>query len=627
MDLTGFPDGTLTIAVTASQLGTQSAAATYTVVKDTEGPTVSITAPSSLGLAQSATITFTLSEATTDFAASDITASTGTLAGFTGSGTRYTARYTAPATAGTVTLTVGAAAFTDAPGNPSRAATRTLTIAEQNIQATIAAVLPAGATAVTAGDPAIFEITLSATPSGTLPVAVTIAQTGNFIASTDSSRMRTLQATSNTLRLTIATEPRAGTEDPGTITATITSSPGYTPGTPATAELTVIPRTNPQALQQLNEQMLAHVALTLSDEMASTLNNRMTTLLNSGGSYATSNASQAGSNSATGYGASPGNALKIRGQTIPAFIASLARTTPHRQSQATSFNPHHLATDFGDTYQTATTSSPTAGAWQNLHFAPQDFSFNMTLNSNNGTNNAAPQGGYHSPLEGESASQGRSPQASRWGAGARAGTALATGDAQANQNLSRLATSTTNAARLPNNHPANSPQANSQAMVTSRPNQACTLNNTTPTEVPCANLNSQPATNNAALQGGYHSPLEGESASQGRSPQASRWGGGARAGTALATGKIQPSRSQPPDAELGVSTISSPRTPHPSRLRLLGLPLKGGVIGPHSAATGSRLPPQLHQSSQQFGQLRPRQPPQHLGPRLSAEFGYQRPGR
>ncbi|MBC7453001.1 MAG: hypothetical protein H7335_04715 [Massilia sp.] len=72
----------------------------------------------SLVAGQIATLTFTLSEASTTFSAGDIAVSGGTLSGFTGSGTSYSATFT-PAASSTATavIGVGSAAFTDDAGN------------------------------------------------------------------------------------------------------------------------------------------------------------------------------------------------------------------------------------------------------------------------------------------------------------------------------------------------------------------------------------------------------------------------------------------------------------------------------------------------------------------------------
>jgi hypothetical protein len=82
-------------------------------------PTIAISSNSfSLAEAQTATITFTLSESSSNFAAGDVTATGGALSNFSGSGTTYTALFTPTAnstTNGVVRVVSGV--FTDAAGN------------------------------------------------------------------------------------------------------------------------------------------------------------------------------------------------------------------------------------------------------------------------------------------------------------------------------------------------------------------------------------------------------------------------------------------------------------------------------------------------------------------------------
>ena len=69
------------------------------------------------------TVTFTSSEATSNFAASDITVSGGAISNFSAtSSTVYTATFT-PSAAGATTIDVAANKFTDAVGNNNTAAT------------------------------------------------------------------------------------------------------------------------------------------------------------------------------------------------------------------------------------------------------------------------------------------------------------------------------------------------------------------------------------------------------------------------------------------------------------------------------------------------------------------------
>ncbi len=91
---------------------------TLTVNTDTTAPTIEISSDqASLNTGQVANITFTLSEASSDFSASDITYSGGALSNFSGSGTSYTATFT-PSTNSIANgvISVASNAFTDAAG-------------------------------------------------------------------------------------------------------------------------------------------------------------------------------------------------------------------------------------------------------------------------------------------------------------------------------------------------------------------------------------------------------------------------------------------------------------------------------------------------------------------------------
>ncbi|MDA7485503.1 BspA family leucine-rich repeat surface protein [Planktomarina temperata] len=68
-------------------------------------------------------LTFTSSEATTNFVVGDITVNGGALSSFAGSGTTYTATFT-PSASGATTIDVASSKFTDAAGNNNTAATQ-----------------------------------------------------------------------------------------------------------------------------------------------------------------------------------------------------------------------------------------------------------------------------------------------------------------------------------------------------------------------------------------------------------------------------------------------------------------------------------------------------------------------
>ena len=92
---------------------------TVTMTVNTVRPTIAVTSDkAALKAGETATITFTLSAAATDFVAGDVTVSGGTLSGFSGSGTSYTAIFTPTANSTTPgVVSVASAKFNDAAGN------------------------------------------------------------------------------------------------------------------------------------------------------------------------------------------------------------------------------------------------------------------------------------------------------------------------------------------------------------------------------------------------------------------------------------------------------------------------------------------------------------------------------
>ena len=128
---------------------------------DTQPPAVTITASAAaLKAGEQATITFTLSEPSGDFDATDVLTTLGTLSGFTAvSGTVYTATFTPDAgVAGTASITVPPGSFTDTAGN-ANVDGPSLQIAVNTIAPTIA--IATSATALSAGQTATITFTLS----------------------------------------------------------------------------------------------------------------------------------------------------------------------------------------------------------------------------------------------------------------------------------------------------------------------------------------------------------------------------------------------------------------------------------------------------------------------------------
>ena len=122
----GNTNGTVSIASgvftdTAGNINADGADAKnlLTLAVDTLVPTIAVSSnKASLQGGDSASLTFTLSEASTNFVASDISVTGGTLSNFAGSGTAYTATFTLVSNSAVVgTLNVASGVFTDVAGN------------------------------------------------------------------------------------------------------------------------------------------------------------------------------------------------------------------------------------------------------------------------------------------------------------------------------------------------------------------------------------------------------------------------------------------------------------------------------------------------------------------------------
>lgn len=107
---TGFTVGSYTFPI--AQL------LSATLPADTTPPTISISSTAAnLSFSQTAVVSFTLSESSTNFISNDIIATGGSISNFTGSGRSYSATFTPSIGATTATIKVGNGAFTDAAGN------------------------------------------------------------------------------------------------------------------------------------------------------------------------------------------------------------------------------------------------------------------------------------------------------------------------------------------------------------------------------------------------------------------------------------------------------------------------------------------------------------------------------
>jgi gliding motility-associated-like protein len=134
---------------------------TISIAVDTKAPTMTIASnPANLRSGQSATLTFTISEAVSDFVAGDITISGGSIGTLSGTGTTYTAEFTPTANSnanGVIDVAVNK--FTDAAGNANTSASNTVTISIDNTVPTVA--ITSSATALKAGETATITFTFS----------------------------------------------------------------------------------------------------------------------------------------------------------------------------------------------------------------------------------------------------------------------------------------------------------------------------------------------------------------------------------------------------------------------------------------------------------------------------------
>jgi large repetitive protein len=160
--------------------GNDNAAATpLSITVDTLAPTVAITSSvSSVASGSTATITFTLSEASTDFAASDVTVTNGSLSSFTSvSATVYTATFTPNAGfTGAATVAVAAGAFTDAAGNNNTAGT--LALAVNTVSPTVS--ITSNSSTLKSNQTATITFTLSSASNSFDPSVDTVVTGGTL---------------------------------------------------------------------------------------------------------------------------------------------------------------------------------------------------------------------------------------------------------------------------------------------------------------------------------------------------------------------------------------------------------------------------------------------------------------
>ena len=203
--------------------GNNNTASTATAITyDTLVPTVSLarTGSGTLKSGQTDTITFTLSEAATDFAVGDITASGGTLSSFTTtSSTVYTVVFT-PTTdiqSGSGSVSVSGTKFTDAAGNNNTASTATA-ISYDTLAPTVTVTRSySGSIGVRANQ----TITFTLSEASSTFTAADITVTGGSI-----SALTTVSSTVYTVRFTPTADTESGTSTLSVDGAKFTDSAG-----------------------------------------------------------------------------------------------------------------------------------------------------------------------------------------------------------------------------------------------------------------------------------------------------------------------------------------------------------------------------------------------------------------
>ena len=156
-------DNTYSVTATVTDAAGNATSDTTTgeLVIDTVAPSITIlSSTATLGGSQTATITFTLSEASTNFALSDVAATGGTLSNFAGSNASYTATFT-PAAGSTAngTISVAANVFTDAVGNGNTAGALATPIVIDTVSPSVA--ITTNKTSLRIGETATITFTLS----------------------------------------------------------------------------------------------------------------------------------------------------------------------------------------------------------------------------------------------------------------------------------------------------------------------------------------------------------------------------------------------------------------------------------------------------------------------------------
>ena len=155
--------------------GNNNTAGSVAISVDTAAPTVTIVSnKGSLKIGETATISFTLSEPSANFAGDDVSVTGGTLSGFTGTGTNYSAIFTPTASAtANGTISVGANRFADAAGNNNLLGTLATAIKIDTLAPTVT--ITSSKSSLRAGERATVTFTLSEASASFVAADVTVA--------------------------------------------------------------------------------------------------------------------------------------------------------------------------------------------------------------------------------------------------------------------------------------------------------------------------------------------------------------------------------------------------------------------------------------------------------------------
>ncbi|WP_415408409.1 Ig-like domain-containing protein [Synechococcus sp. W2B2] len=210
---------------------------TLTLSINTVRPTIALTSDrSSLQAGDTATLTFTLSEPSSDFSEADITISGGTLSNFSGSGSSYTATFTANAdSTSDAVISVASGTFSNSAGNTNNDGdntNNTLTLSINTVRPTIA--LTSDRSSLQAGDTATLTFTLSEPSSDFSEADITVSggtlsnfsgsgssYTATFTANADSTSDAVISVASDTFSNSAGNTNNDGDNTNNTLTLSI----------------------------------------------------------------------------------------------------------------------------------------------------------------------------------------------------------------------------------------------------------------------------------------------------------------------------------------------------------------------------------------------------------------------